>query len=141
MRGHGRQLSPISLMPQSCLRMGRMSTAALDTLKFANRLKDAGMPSAQAEAEAQALSEALAAQAQALQADMDARFGRDLTQNELRSDSALGRLEAKMDARFAAVESKMDTRFAQVDGKLAVLQWMMGVIVAGVIALVMKSFL
>lgn len=34
-----------------------MSAITFDTLKFANRLKEAGVPSAQAEAEAVALSE------------------------------------------------------------------------------------
>ena len=36
-----------------------MTTATFDTLKFANRLKVAGVPDKQAEAEAEALSEAL----------------------------------------------------------------------------------
>lgn len=37
-----------------------MSTISFDTLKFANRLKAAGVPPQQAEAEAEALAEALA---------------------------------------------------------------------------------
>jgi len=36
-----------------------MSVAAFDTLKFANRLKQAGVPERQAEAEAEALAEIL----------------------------------------------------------------------------------
>lgn len=36
-----------------------MTTITFDTLKFANTLKEAGVPSAQAEAEAKALSEVL----------------------------------------------------------------------------------
>jgi hypothetical protein len=36
-----------------------MSSITFDTLKFANRLKEAGVPVAQAEAEASALAEAL----------------------------------------------------------------------------------
>lgn len=36
-----------------------MATIAFDTLKFANTLKEAGVPSAQAEAEATALSDVL----------------------------------------------------------------------------------
>jgi hypothetical protein len=47
--------------------MEHMTSIAFDTLKFANRLKTAGVPSEQAEAEAQALSEALQAQARELQ--------------------------------------------------------------------------
>jgi broad-specificity NMP kinase len=37
-----------------------MTTLTFDTLKFANRLKAAGVPPAQAEAEAEALAEVLA---------------------------------------------------------------------------------
>jgi hypothetical protein len=37
-----------------------MATATFDTLKFANKLKQAGVPDKQAEAEAEALAEALA---------------------------------------------------------------------------------
>ena len=37
----------------------KRSAITFDTLKFANRLKDAGVPAAQAEAEATALSEVL----------------------------------------------------------------------------------
>jgi len=36
-----------------------MATITFDTLKFANRLKDAGVPGKQAEAEAEALADAL----------------------------------------------------------------------------------
>jgi len=36
-----------------------MSTITFDTLRFANRLKTAGVPAVQAEAEAEALSEVL----------------------------------------------------------------------------------
>lgn len=37
-----------------------MTTLSFDTLKFANRLKSAGVPAAQAEAEAEALAEIMA---------------------------------------------------------------------------------
>ncbi len=36
-----------------------MATITFDTLKFANRLKDAGVPAAQAEAQAYAIADAL----------------------------------------------------------------------------------
>ena len=97
-----------------------MIAVTIDTLKFANRLKQAGMPSEQAEAQAQAIVEALDASSQSL-----------TTQQGLRS------LEAKMDKGFAAV----DTRFAEIKGEMVLLKWMLGVTVAGVIALVMKLFI
>ncbi len=64
-----------------------MATITFDTLKFANTLKEAGVPSAQAEAEAAALSEVLEInlkdlatkedlhrEIESLRRDMDARF-------------------------------------------------------------------
>lgn len=47
-----------------------MSTITFDTLKFANRLKSAGVPPAQAEAEAEALAEALSSSDIATRADL-----------------------------------------------------------------------
>lgn len=43
-----------------------MTTLAFDTLKFANRLKSAGVPAMQAEAKAEALAEAMAETGKAL---------------------------------------------------------------------------
>ncbi len=64
-----------------------MATITFDTLKFANALKEAGVPAAQAEAEAMALSEVLEInlrdlatkedlhrEIESLRRDMDARF-------------------------------------------------------------------
>jgi hypothetical protein len=126
-----------------------MNSVLINTLDFANRLKAAGVPSGQAEAEAQALSDAFEAQSRQLQENIDAKF----KQSGALADNALGRLETKMDARFAAVDAKVEKGIsemrelrAEFNGKFTLLQWMLGVIVAGVIvagviALVMKSFL
>lgn len=47
-----------------------MTAITFDTLKFADRLKEAGIPGAQAEAEARALAEALGASDIATKADL-----------------------------------------------------------------------
>lgn len=47
-----------------------MSAVTFDTLKFANRLKAAGVPSQQAEAEAEALADALSASDIATRTDL-----------------------------------------------------------------------
>ena len=80
-----------------------MATITFDTLKFANTLKEAGVPSAQAEAEATALSEVLEInlkdlatkddlhrEIESLRRDMDARF----IQTEQRLVIKLGALMA-----------------------------------------------
>jgi len=64
-----------------------MSAITFDTLKFANRLKEAGVPPAQAEAEAVALSEVFDVNLKELVTRDDLR--RDLTELENRMLSKL----------------------------------------------------
>ncbi|MDD0928232.1 DUF1640 domain-containing protein, partial [Xylella fastidiosa subsp. multiplex] len=91
-----------------------MTSVAFDTLKFANRLKTAGVPAAHAEAEAEALAEVLEINLQGL------------AESESKNGKALARLEADMkegfaqvDQRFVQMEKNMDQRFAQVDTRFA----------------------
>ncbi|ALR06076.1 DUF1640 domain-containing protein [Xylella fastidiosa] len=93
-----------------------MTSVAFDTLKFANRLKTAGVPAAHAEAEAEALAEVLETNLQDLATKQDLR-----------------ELELKL-------ESKIDKGFAEVKGEMLLLKWMLGVLVAGVAALIIKAF-
>jgi hypothetical protein len=76
---------------------------AFDTLKFANKLKAAGVPDLQAEAEALALADALG--------DVDVATKRDLKELELK-----------------------------VMGELMLIKWMLGILLGGIVALVLKSF-
>jgi phosphoribosylaminoimidazole-succinocarboxamide synthase len=110
-----------------------MTSLTFDTLKYANRLKTAGIPSEQAEAQAQVLSEAFAAQAQAFESSIKAAVDHERASLE----NTLLRIESKLDKRFAEV----DTRFAETKGEIALLKWMLGLVVAGVVALVVKAFL
>jgi hypothetical protein len=67
-----------------------MSTLTFDTLKFANRLKTAGVPASQAEAEADALAEVFEANLSELATKADLR------ELELRSDSKLAHLKFEL---------------------------------------------
>jgi hypothetical protein len=82
-----------------------MNVMAIDTLKFATRLKEAGVSDTQAEVHAEALVEAF-----------------DRSREELATKADLKELEQKIRA------------------ELLLLKWMLGVLVAGVLALVMKAF-
>nr|WP_201743570.1 DUF1640 domain-containing protein [Xylella fastidiosa] len=93
-----------------------VTSVAFDTLKFANRLKTAGVPAAHAEAEAEALAEVLETNLQDLATKQDLR-----------------ELELKL-------ESKIDKGFTEVKGEMLLLKWMLGVLVAGVAALIIKAF-
>ena len=76
-----------------------MAAIAFDTLKFARRLKDVGVPEAQAEAQAELMAEAFVF-------NMDALVTKDY-------------LEQCLDARFAAQDARLDKKFAAQDARLA----------------------
>lgn len=82
-----------------------MPALTFDTLKFANALKAAGMPPAQAEAQARALAEVL-------------------------------------DAGHAELATRADLRELRADlgGTLKLHGWMLGVVIAGIAALILKPF-
>jgi len=61
-----------------------MSTITFDTLKFANTLKDAGVPPAQAEAEAVALSEVLEVNLKELVTKDDLKHEVELLRRDMR---------------------------------------------------------
>lgn len=87
-----------------------MTTLTFDTLKFANKLKSAGVPAPQAEAEAMAIAEAFEASEVATKSDIAL----------VRSD--LGHLEARF------------------NGKFALLQWMIAFNLAFTMAMLWKVF-
>jgi hypothetical protein len=125
-----------------------MTAIAFDTLKFANRLKTAGVPSAQAEAEAEALADVFEVGAQELATKTDIRQLEERTDAKfdlLRKDLAaleVG-LRSDLDRRFAGVDNRfasVDTRFAKMEGEMSLLKWMLGVVIAGILSLVLKGF-
>ena len=89
-----------------------MTAMTFDTLKYANRLKAAGVPGEQAEAMAE------------VQADV---FDRNL--EELATKRDLKDLELRMVADMA-----------KIHGELSTIRWGIAVIVGGVMALVLKTF-
>src|SRR5260363_88569 len=89
-----------------------MALPAFDTLRIANRLKAVGVPSAQAEAEAEVLSEVFEVNLKELATKEDLRA----TKEDLRRE--IGDLRKDMDAKFAGVDAK----FAGVDAKLAAMK-------------------
>lgn len=71
-----------------------MTTITFDTLKFSNTLKAAGVPPAQAEAEATVLAEVLEVNLKEL-----------VTKEDLRRD--LKEMEQRLDSRFLELENKL----------------------------------
>jgi len=95
-----------------------MSTLTFDTLKFANRLKSAGVSADQAEAEADALSEVLETNLSDLvtNKDMDAKFAR--------VDAKLEKTESALRQEITNLGAKM------ADLKFELLKWIVGLLVA-----------
>lgn len=82
-----------------------MTTLTFDTLKFANTLKEAGVPDKQAEAEARAVAEAFAPNTSEL-----------ATKADLRTE--VTRLDNKIDSRFESLTKEMQAMELRLTIKL-----------------------
>jgi hypothetical protein len=90
-----------------------MSTFTFDTLKFANRLKTAGVPPVQAEAEADALSEVFEANG-----------------SELSTKADLREVETNLRHEISDLRKDIDAKLANL--KFELLKWLIGLAVAQV---------
>ena len=127
--------------------MNGMKATVIDTLRYANRLKNAGVNPGQAEAMSRALNDelteglvtktdldnavselggkidALDAKFEIRFAEVDGRFaevdGRfaEVDGRFAEVDGRFAKMEAKFDARFAEMEAKFDARFAEMEAK------------------------
>jgi len=114
-----------------------MSTLTFDTLKFANRLKTAGVPAGHAEAEAKALSEVLETNLGELATKTDLRE----VETGLRHEIGDVRHEiGDLRKDLQRVEERFDTKLANL--KFELLKWMIGLAVAqaGLIIGLLKFF-
>ena len=102
------------------LMINHMSTITFDILKFVEKLKAAGISDAQAKAESEALQGVLA---EALDSQL-------ATKNDL----------IKLDRRLDSIDAKIDRMDTKVSGELTLLKWMLGILIAGVMSIVIKTF-
>lgn len=100
--------------------LNHMATVTFDTLKFVEKLKAAGISDAQAKAESEALQGVLS----------------EALDSQLATKSDLIKLDRRMDGLDAKID-RMDTR---ISGELTLLKWMMGILIAGVMSIVIKTF-
>ena len=89
-----------------------MTTTVFDTLQYAKKLKDAGVPEKQAEVQAEALKEI--------------------------EQSRLNELATKQD--LALVRQDFALVRAELKGEIKLLKWMNGLVLAGIASLVLKTF-
>ena len=94
-----------------------MKATVIDTLRYANRLKNAGVEPGQAEAMSRALNDELI-EGLATKTDLDnavSELGGKIDALDAKFEVRF----AEVDARFAEMEGKFDARFAEMDGKFA----------------------
>ena len=97
-----------------------MSITTFDTLKYVRRLEAAGMPSNQAEVQAEVLTEAFNVNLESL-----------VTKDYLAAQMAEQR--AYMDTRFAEIDSRFDSLRAEFDSKFRTLYVMFSIMMGAVI--------
>jgi len=94
-----------------------MATITFDTHKFIRRLKESGIPETQAEAISEAFRDATG------EAELATKRDLELLKQDLRIDIA-----------------RVELKLTEHDGDFKSIKWMLGIIVGGVIALVLKQF-
>jgi hypothetical protein len=90
-----------------------VTAVQFDSLKYARRLRDVGVPEPQADTQAELMAEAFGF------------YVDNLVTKE--------HLDLALDKRFAQQDARIDARFAQQGRTLAVHTWMLGVIVLTVL--------
>jgi len=122
-----------------------MTAIAFDTLKFARKLKDAGVPENQAEAQAEIMAEAFLLNMDALVttdyldarlAELEARIDTRFAEHDARMDTRFVEHDARIDVRFTDLDARfarIDVRFAEMDGKFRLLTWMLAVVMASTV--------
>ena len=112
-----------------------MALTTFDTHKFIRRLEQAGMPTEQAEVQAEVLTEAFTVNLESLVtkeflaarlAEQDARIDARFAEQNARIDSRFAEQDARIDSRIAALEAK-------VDGNHRIFVWTQAIIMAAVI--------
>lgn len=101
-----------------------MSTITFDTLKFAERLRVAGVPEAQAKAEAEAIRDVLS----------------EALDGQLATKADIARLEFATKTDIARLESTTKADIAEVKADLSLVKWMMGILIALAVANFAKQF-
>jgi len=123
-----------------------MSTATLPSfnpLQFAKRLKDAGVPEKQAEAEAEVLREAFDARDMAFSAlENKVNTQKMLSEKEAEQMATKGDVFAVREEVFAvkADITKLDAKIDLVRKDFESLRWIVGAVLGGVVAILVRSF-
>ena len=98
-----------------------MATIAFDTLKYSKRLKDAGVPDKQAEAEAEALAEVL-----------------EVNLKDLASRDDLKALEERLSIKITGSEERLSDKITMLEQRMTIKLGGLMVIAVGAVATLIK---
>jgi hypothetical protein len=112
-----------------------MAAIAIDTLKFARRLIEVGVPEKQAEMQAELMAEAFVYNMDSLvpRDYLDARFA----EQEVLIDARFNELQAL----FVAQKASNDISFVQIKGQFTLHNWILGAIAASTVLPTVHSLL
>ncbi len=109
-----------------------MTAIAFDTHKFIRTIKESGLPENQAEAIAEAF--------RAAQGEADPVTKTELAVHDTNLRHALQETEQRLKAQIDLLRSDFALLRSDLTGKFTLLQWMLGLLLAGVASIVIKSF-
>ena len=114
-----------------------MSALAFDSLKFARRLKEAGVPGKQAEAQAEVMAETFGFYVDNLVTKdyLNARF----SEQDARIETRFAEQDARIESRFAQQDLYIEQRFSRIDVKLNVMAAIMGIVAASTVPLALSA--
>ncbi len=120
-----------------------MSALAFDSLKFARRLKEAGVPEQQAEAQAEVMAETFGFYVDNLVTKdyLDARLDARFSEQDGRITQRFADQDARIEARFAQQDLYIEQRLSSIDVKLNAMAAILAIIAAGVVPLAINSLL
>jgi len=131
-----------------------MTTLAFDSLRYARRLREAGVPEPQADVQAELMAEAFGFYADniltkdhfegvvdsrfsELRAQMDQRFA----EQDAKFDQRFAEQNAKFDKRFAEQHAKFEGRFGRLERASFLHTWMLGILVVVIVIPQLQAWL
>ena len=120
-----------------------MSALAFDSLKFARRLKEVGVPDKQAEAQAEIMAETFGSYVDNLVTKdyLDARLDARFLEQDARIDARLAEQDIRIEARFSQQDLYIEQRFSRIDVKLNMMAVILAIIAASVVPMALNTLL
>ena len=118
-----------------------MSALAFDSLKFARRLKEVGVPDKQAEAQAEIMADTFGFYVDNLVTKdyLDARLDARFLEQDARIDARLAEQDIRIEARFSQQDLYIEQRFSRIDAKLNMMAAILAIIAASVVPLALTT--